>query len=133
MTRDEYQAQHVVSDVVIHSSGEIRHLHLAFGHFAPEDFMLALSHRAVANVVDGSMFRRPHEPRAWILWNAGFRPLLECYDQGVLGEFFRHAHVMDVASQPGNHPSRLHLPDSFNRVMCLGSAHLPITSFSRPS
>ena len=46
-----------------------------------------------------------------------------CGNQRILGEFFRNAHIAHDASQPGNHPSRLDLPDCFNRAMCLGSTH----------
>ena len=134
MARNEYQPQHVVTDVVIHGSSEIGNLQLAFGHLAAEVFVFAVDQRAAAKEVDGSMLCRTHQPGSGIVGYPGLGPLLESSDQSVLREFLGYAHVADDTSQPGNHPGRLDLPDGFDGAMCLGGNHcLPITSFSRLS
>src|ERR1700752_21397 len=98
MARYENQPQHVLTDVVVHGSGKIWNLHLAFGHLAAEVFMLAVDQRAAAKEVDGSMLRRTHQPGSRILGYPGLAPLLESRDQRVLREFFGYAHVADDAS-----------------------------------
>src|ERR1700758_3534792 len=101
MARYEHEPQHIVTDVVIHGSSEIGHLHLAFGHLAAEVFVLAVDQRTVAKEVDGSMLRRAHQPGAGIFGNPRVWPLFESRDQSVLREPFGYAHVADDAGQPG--------------------------------
>src|SRR5581483_7781609 len=123
MTRDEYQAQHVVTDVVVHGSSKIGHLHFALGHFAAKHFMLFIDEGAAPEEIDSSMFRRSHEPCAGIFRNARFGPLFQCDHQSVLRKFFRDTDISYDASQPGNQAGRLDLPNGFDGEMCFGSSH----------
>ena len=48
--------------------------------------MLAVKKRVTAEVIDGTMLRRGHQPGAGIFGNTRFRPLLESGDEGILGQ-----------------------------------------------
>src|SRR5919198_2206984 len=123
MAGDEYKAQQVVADVVIHGCSKVRYLHLPLGDLTTEMFVLAVDERSAAKKINRSMFRRGHEPRARILRNARLGPLFKRGNEGILRQLFCDAHVAHHSSQPGNYPSRLDSPNRLNRAMRIGSCH----------
>jgi hypothetical protein len=74
-------------------------------------------------MIDRPMFRRGHQPRAWIQGDAGFRPLLERGNKRVVGEVLRESYVADDSREAGNEPGRLDSPDRVDRMMSIGSRH----------
>jgi hypothetical protein len=72
MARYKYKAEQVVTNIIIESCFEIFHqdlacIHLASIKLAAEFLMLALQACVTTEVIDGSMFRRSHEPGARIV------------------------------------------------------------------
>src|SRR4029077_12745182 len=76
-----------------------------------------------AEVVDGAVFCGGHEPCAGVIGDAGLRPLLECGDEGVLGEVFSASYVVDEASEAGDDARGLDAPDGFDGAVWIGSRH----------
>jgi len=123
MAGDEYQPQQIVANIVIHGSSEVGDCIFTLGEFAAENLVLAVDQCPSAEVVDGAMFRRGHQPGARILGDARFRPLLKSGNQCVLCEFLGNPNVAYDSSQPGNYAGRLDSPNGFDSVMRLGSCH----------
>jgi hypothetical protein len=55
--------------------------------------MLSLEKLVPAKAIDGTMLRGGHEPGAWVVWDARFRPLFEGGDEGVLRELLGKADI----------------------------------------
>ena len=81
--------------------------------------LFALQPLTAAKQIDGAVFRRAHEPGPGLLRDARLRPLLQCGDQGVLGELFGKADVAHDARQPGDQPGGLDPPDGIDGPMCV--------------
>jgi hypothetical protein len=91
--------------------------------FVTEFLMLALEHLVPPQVIERPMLGRRHQPRARILWHAGFRPLLEGSHQRILRQFFGAPDIAHYPRQAGNEPGRLDSPDCFDRAMGVGRSH----------
>src|SRR3982074_2578118 len=85
--------------------------------------MLALKELVAPKVIDGAMLCGGHQPRTGIVRHAGFRPLLERGDQGILREFFGYADVAHDARKTGDYPGRFNPPDRIDSAMCEGRRH----------
>src|SRR5579859_2597348 len=86
MTRREYEAKDVVTDVIVDCRIEIGHDHLLRRDFASDLFVLSLQQLFAAVPVNGAMFCGGHEPGASILRHARRRPLFQRSDKRVLSK-----------------------------------------------
>ncbi len=71
------------------------------------------------------MFGGGHEPCAGVVGNAGGGPLLECGDEGVLGEVFGAGDVADEAGEAGDEARGFDSPDGVDGAMGVGGGHSP--------
>ena len=87
MAGREHQPQQVVADVVVERGVEIRRGGAPPASSSwPSSLVLALEQLAPAEVVDGPVLGRGHQPGARVVRDARLRPLLERGDQRVLGQ-----------------------------------------------
>ena len=85
--------------------------------------MLALQHRASAEVIDSTMLGGAHEPGARIVRDARLGPLLERREESILCEILGKPDIAHNSREAGDEPGRYHPPDGVNRPMCIGSSH----------
>src|SRR6185436_15352580 len=105
--------------------GVLRNLQLV-----AELLVLALEQRPSSQQIDGSVFRRRHEPCAGIAWDAGLGPLLECGNQSVVREIFCQPDITDDASEAGDEARRFDSPDRVDCAICVCHTHVsPIITF----
>src|SRR6267142_5902418 len=128
MAGREDEAEEIIPDLIVDRRVQFQAF-LSLLEIASDLFVLALERLAPPDQVDRPVLRCPHEPAAGPLGHALDRPLLERGDQGVLRELLSRPYVSDDASQPGDEPGRLHVPDRFDRAMrfggCCGSVTVP--------
>ena len=125
MAGDEDQAEQIVANVIIQSAARFPHLKLARAHlsgvqFTAKLFVLALQPRVSAEIIDGAMLGRGHQPGARIVRHARLRPLLERGHQSILRQVLRNADVAHDAGKPGDQSRGLDPPDRINGTMCIG-------------
>lgn len=65
----EYEAEQIVTHVIVERSVEIRHSHLPGLEIAGNLLVFAFEPRVAAEVIDGTMFGSHHEPGTRILRN----------------------------------------------------------------
>jgi hypothetical protein len=104
VTGDEHEAQEVIAHIVVKRGFEIRHSHLLSLKITPDLLVLAREPRASAEVIDSTMLGGGHKPRAWVVRDARFRPLLERGDQSILCEVFGEADIAHDPHKAGNEP-----------------------------
>jgi hypothetical protein len=104
MASGEDETQKVVTNIVVESRFEIRHSHLFLLHLAAEFFVLALKQLVAAEVIDGAMFGRSHEPGARIVRDTCLGPLLERSDESVLCEVLGKAQVARDSRETSDEP-----------------------------
>ena len=85
--------------------------------------MLALEPLVATEEIDGAMLRGGHQPRARIVRDSRFRPLLERGDESVLREFLGEANVAHDPRESGDDSGRLDPPDCVDGAVCIGSRH----------
>ena len=131
MTRNEHQAQQVVTDLVIERGidrfaivDEVTALGL---DFAPELLVLAPHELRVAHGVDRAMLRRLHEPGAGLGRNALVRPLLECRHERFLRKLLGLADVAHHAREAGDELRPLDAKYRFDCGMRRRLRHRPKT------
>ena len=107
MAGEEHQAEYVVLDVV-DGSVEVGHVDL----LEPVSDVRGTAAQGLSppEVVDGAALRDGHQPGARVPWYAGFRPLLQRGDQGVLREILGKPEVVSHPGQTGDEPGRLVAP-----------------------
>ncbi len=76
--------------------------------------VLALEHLPAAQLVDGAVLRRRHQPRARVVGDARLRPTLERRDERLLRQILGHADVANHAHEPADQPRGLDAPDRFD-------------------
>ena len=124
VARDEHEPQQVVADMVVERLGE-----LGFGAFLPglelvaDLGVLAVHHGSAPHDVDRAPLADGHEPGARVIGHAGFRPLLEGCEQGVLCEIFGQPDVADDTGEAGNQLRGLDSPDRVDGAMGVGRRH----------
>ena len=123
MARDKDEAEEIIANRIINRGIEIRHRHLFGLELVTELLMLAIQHLVSAEMVNGTMLGGSHEPCARIVRNAGLRPLLECGDEGILGQVLGHTNITDNPCEAGYEPGRLYSPDCIDGAMGIGSVH----------
>ena len=85
MAGEEDQPQHVVVDVV-DEGVEVGHVHLLTFQGEPQLGRTPAQGVVSPELVDRASLGGLHEPGGGVVGDSGVRPLLECGDQGVLGE-----------------------------------------------
>ena len=126
MARDEDQPQQIVLNIAVRCGGNrgcevCKGALLLLLQLARKLFVFALQPRVAAQDVDGAMLGGSHEPRAGVLRNAGFRPLLERGDQRILSELFGDADIAHDAREAGDDTRGLHAPDGVDGAIDLPS------------
>ena len=102
----EDQPQEVVADVVVHGGVEVRRERRPPGlQVAGELLVLALQPRAAAQLVDGAVLGRGHQPGARVARDAFRGPLLERRDQRVVRQVLGQSKVAHHARQAGDEPA----------------------------
>ena len=96
---------------------------LARRHLPTELLVLALEALTSAQMVDGAILRRRHQPCRGIVRDPRFRPTLQGHRERVLGKLFGEAHVADDACQPGDELGGLDPPDGVDGAMWIGGRH----------
>ena len=66
--------------------------------------VLVLQFPVPAEQVDRPALGDGHQPGTGVARHPGLRPLLECGDYGVLGQFLGQADVTGVPGEPGDEP-----------------------------
>src|SRR5215470_19869432 len=117
MTSDEHQPQQVIAYGIVESSIEVGHGIFLFAQLATEFLVLAIKQLISAEIIDCAVFRRRHEPSAWILGNSRLWPLLERSHQSVLRKVFSNTHVTHHARERADQPGRFDSPDGVDGAM----------------
>src|SRR5437899_3003892 len=104
MTGYEHEAQQVIAHIVVERSFEIRHSHLLSLKLTTDLLVLALEPRASAEVIHSTMLGGGHEPGAWVVRDARFRPLLERGDESILCEVLGNADIAHDPREAGDEP-----------------------------
>ena len=125
MAGGEDQAQQVVADVVVERRVEVaaRRSRARASSSRPSSSCLRSSSLRAAELVDGAVLGRGHQPGARVVRDARLRPLLERGDQRVLRQLLGQADVAHHARQAGDEPRRLDPPDRVDGAMGVGGRH----------
>jgi len=100
MAGREDEAQQIVANLVIDCGIEIRHGHLPNFEVAAQLLVLTIQQVVTGEVVDGAALCRGHQPRARIVRNARFGPLLKSRDQSILCEVFGEPTSRTMRARP---------------------------------
>src|SRR5258708_35215810 len=121
---DEYQPKEVVADVMVERGFQIWHGHHLLGlEFAAKLLVLGLKPLVAAEHVDRAVLRSSHEPRARIVRDARFRPLVERGEESVLRKFLGKTDIAHNPGEAGDDSGRLDSPNRIDGFMCVGSRH----------
>ncbi len=124
MAGREDQAQQIVANVVVQCRVDlVEGRLLSLLELAAELRDLALECLAPPMEVDRAMLRGGHEPGTRIVGDAGLRPPLERYDEGILRELLCDADVACESREAGDQPRRLDPPDRLDRAVRGGDRH----------
>ena len=102
MTGNKHEAEQVVADIIIERCIEIGHGHLSGCELAAEFLVLALEPRVSAEVIDGTMFSRGHQPGPRVVRDARNWPLLEGSDESILREILGDTDIAHNAREAGD-------------------------------
>ena len=117
------QPQHVVADVVVQSSVEIRRGVLLGFQLVHQGRMLAFEHLVAPEVIDGPALGGGQQPGAGFLRHARVRPPLECGDQRLLRQLFGKRYVARHPCQHGDEPGLFDSPNGEDGAMRVGDRH----------
>ena len=124
MTRREHQAEKVIADVIVDRGVEIGNGQFLLRlELVAELRVLSLEQRVATQEVDGAVPGGRHEPRSWIVGDAGVGPLFERRQQCVLRQIFGDTDVTHDARESGDELRRLDPPDGVDGAMCVGGWH----------
>src|SRR5260221_5439455 len=104
MAGNEYQAQQIVTNIVIEGCIEIRHDHLSRRELATEFLVLAREQRVSAEVINRTMLGCGHKPGSRVVPDTRLWPLLERSDESILRKVLSDAHIAHHPCETGDQP-----------------------------
>jgi hypothetical protein len=139
MAGGEHEAEEIIAKGIVERGVEIGHSPLLLGlQIAAKFLVLTLEAFVATEHINRTVLRGGHEPGAWIVGDARFRPLLEGSDESVLGEFLGEADIADDAGETRDDSGGLNPPDGIDGAVGEGrrhgypSHHLRLGRASRP-
>ncbi len=118
MAGDEHEAQQVVADVIVDGGVEIREPRVPIGlDVVAELLVLTVEHLAPAQLVDGPVLRRGHEPGSRVVRDARLGPALERRHERVLCQILGQADVARDPGEAGDQAGGLDPPHGVDRVV----------------